>query len=241
MGPQGWGWQGYLVDRDRDAAQHPAVHRADPTTKNDQAQTSTAPRCRKPGLTVWQVCKMLVLVAQAGKRLLPGMPAPPPGRTWCFGQRPKSEPLTDRVGRGPLRCPAGLMEAEGGANLRAAPSCLLGTVEMRGRQRSLNQKEPRVPWEPQPPLEPRSPVSSGEGGGSLGPLLPQPCPSAGRWPGHRALRGPEACGAAWLPPPGRTQRCPHFCSVNAEVASVISKTRTRGHDSSRSAHLPSSL
>lgn len=59
-----------------------------------------------------QGCRALPLVAQAGPRLLAGMPAPPPGRTWCSGQRPEDEPPTDQVGRGPLRCRASLMEAK---------------------------------------------------------------------------------------------------------------------------------
>lgn len=111
LGPHERGRHRHPVDRDRGAARPPATHRAEPTTEIDQAHTSAAsaaPRSRKPGLAAGG----LPLVAQAGPRLLAGMPAPPPGRTWCSGQRPKDEPPTDQVGRGPLRCRASLMEAK---------------------------------------------------------------------------------------------------------------------------------
>lgn len=68
------------------------------------------PQRRGAESLVWP--RALPLVAQAGPRLLAGMPAPPPGRTWCSGQRPEDEPPTDQVGRGPLRCRAGPMEAK---------------------------------------------------------------------------------------------------------------------------------
>lgn len=213
LGPQGWGWHRRLVDRDRGAAQPPAVHRADPTTKNDQAQTSTAPRCRRPGLTVWQVCKTLVPVAQAGgSACFPECQLLLPAGRGAPASAPKDEPPTDQVGRGPLRCEAGLMEAKGGSKPEGSSLMPPGDSGDEGVPGVQTRRSLMSPGSHGLLLDPGVLRPAGREGRGQDRCSPRPCPSAGRQPGHRAFGAAKAGRAVWLPPPGWTQQCPHVCS-----------------------------